>query len=513
MLTVLHVLSWLACIAGFVFVLLSLASGLLYVAEVIEEHSALAKTIGQHLIYAEIALFCLLYFVDGLPWHLVAVGILAHLVYLQNFSRNWPTISLTSVTFIASCLFVLASHFLSFRHFSARTASGHSGRYTHYNAYDPKRGRYGVASHSESFLEVATFFAICVWLVPFYLFLSLSANDNVLPSAGESAAPSRRSSTAAKSGVPDSPTLRAQKIPGSPGLGRHSRQRSSMMKTALSSAFSLVPSSLRPSTLSVQLPLSEKPNAPRRDIPRSPSPTYGFQPHSPNLQQSTQGTSSAFSTSSASAVSAGVKARPQPLLRTSFGPGSNAGAWSQPGSPLASGSGGDGLGFSTVAAHSPVSPAAAPFSPSLASSYSALPSPGPNSSSAPRSRFAAQPPPGVSVSQPPSPAQARFAPPPGPPLSAGPGGGTRPSFAHSVTAPASVSAPGMARRSTGGGPVSPAIANGAVSPVEKGIGRRASEAVLRQSVGAGAGAGGLPSPSLSAGPGLKRRDTTSDWTS
>ncbi|GJN87867.1 hypothetical protein Rhopal_000822-T1 [Rhodotorula paludigena] len=460
MLTVLHVLSWLACIAGFVFVLLSLASGLLYVAEVIEEHSGLAKTIGQRLIYAttqaEIVLFCLLYFVDGLPWHLVA-----------NFSRNWPTISLTSVTFIASCIFVLASHFLSFRHFSARTASGHSGRYTHYNAYDPKRGRYGVSNHSESFLEVATFFAICVWLVPFYLFLSLSANDNVLPSAGESAAPSRRSSTAAKSGVPDSPTLRAQKIPGSPGLGRHSRQRSSMMKTALSSAFSLVPSSLRPSTLSVQLPLSEKPNAPRRDIPRSPSPTYGFQPHSPNLQQSAQGTSSAFSTSSASAVSAGVKARPQPLLRTSFGSGSNAGAWSQPGSPLASGSGGDGLGFSTVAAHSPVSPAAAPFSPSLASSYSALPSPNPSSNSAPRSRFAAPPPPG-----PPSPAQARFA----PPLSAGAGGGARPSFAHSVTAPASVSAPGMARRNTGGGPVSPVTANGAVSPVEKGIGRRASEA-------------------------------------
>ena len=31
------------------------------------------------------------------------------------------------------------------------------------------------------FADVATFFAMCVWLVPLFLFLSLSANDNVLP--------------------------------------------------------------------------------------------------------------------------------------------------------------------------------------------------------------------------------------------------------------------------------------------------------------------------------------------
>lgn len=35
-------------------------------------------------------------------------------------------------------------------------------------------------------MDIATYFGICVWLVPFYLFLSLSANDNVLPSAGTS---------------------------------------------------------------------------------------------------------------------------------------------------------------------------------------------------------------------------------------------------------------------------------------------------------------------------------------
>lgn len=35
-----------------------------------------------------------------------------------------------------------------------------------------------------SFTEVASYFGLCVWLVPFALFVSLSAGENVLPSMG-----------------------------------------------------------------------------------------------------------------------------------------------------------------------------------------------------------------------------------------------------------------------------------------------------------------------------------------
>lgn len=35
-----------------------------------------------------------------------------------------------------------------------------------------------------SFAEVASYFGLCVWLVPFALFVSLSAGENVLPSMG-----------------------------------------------------------------------------------------------------------------------------------------------------------------------------------------------------------------------------------------------------------------------------------------------------------------------------------------
>jgi len=96
---------------------------------------------------------------------------------LTNFRRSWPSISLTSLSFIFSCIFVLLSHYLSFRHFSAKQSSS-THHYTRYNAYNHRRGAYG-KKQDEGFLEVATFFAVCVWLVPFYRKIStpLSASS------------------------------------------------------------------------------------------------------------------------------------------------------------------------------------------------------------------------------------------------------------------------------------------------------------------------------------------------
>ncbi|GAA5844956.1 hypothetical protein JCM9279_000055 [Rhodotorula babjevae] len=520
--TVLHSLSWLALAAGFLFLLLSLASGLLYVAEVIEEHSGLAKTVGKRLVYVEVLLFVLLFAVDGLPWHLVAVGILAHLVYLQNFSRTWPTISLTSPTFIASCILVLASHFLSFRHFSARSdAAAHHGRYTHYNAYDSRRSRYGAghggaggrAGGPESFLDVATYFGVCVWLVPFYLFLSLSANDNVLPSAGES----RRSSP-----TPGSPSISVSKPTpaSSPALGRHQRQRSSMVKTALSSAFSLIPSALRPATLSAQLPMSDK-SVPRHDIPRSPSPTFEFDHRGGGGGGRGEGSSSGFSAGAGGAGQAqGVKPRPQPLLRTSTStidmrrPSATA---SHPTSPI---DGPMGLGVSPVSSYFP--------------SSAPLPSP---SSSLPQQqrRFFPQQQPGTG-SQPSSPAGSRFpslsaslGPPPSSPhapsspvsstssarfplsASLGPSSSSAAPSAQQHRSPFPPPPPGMVRRNTTDRPSAAVSAlSSAPGPSAGGVsasssafaqvgalgggegGRRSSEAVIRP----GSGGGGGPVPQI-----------------
>ena len=41
----------------------------------------------------------------------------------------------------------------------------------------------GPDPNAPGFTDIATFFGICVWLVPLFLFLSLSANDNALPTS------------------------------------------------------------------------------------------------------------------------------------------------------------------------------------------------------------------------------------------------------------------------------------------------------------------------------------------
>jgi len=48
-----------------------------------------------------------------------------------------------------------------------------------------------------TFTEIASYFGLCVWLIPFALFVSLSASDNVLPTMG-SEDPSRDSNGKSK---------------------------------------------------------------------------------------------------------------------------------------------------------------------------------------------------------------------------------------------------------------------------------------------------------------------------
>lgn len=101
------------------------------------------------------------------------------MVYLTNFTASWPYISLSSPKFLASCVLVIADHFTWFFHFAAKAQEA--------KRYRGARYRYGSSGRNDegpAFMDVAAFFAICVWAVPLFLFLSLSANDNALPSFG-----------------------------------------------------------------------------------------------------------------------------------------------------------------------------------------------------------------------------------------------------------------------------------------------------------------------------------------
>ncbi|ORX35056.1 transmembrane adaptor Erv26-domain-containing protein [Kockovaella imperatae] len=184
MISLLHVMSYAGALAAFLFVTLSLASGLLWLAELIEEHSKFAKVIGMRAIYVIIVLHVILIFTDSLPILPTLLSITAHLVYLTNFTPTWPFISLTSPKFIASCILVVADHFTWFFHFAAKAQEAKRFRGARY-----RYGSNGKNDEGPVFIDVAAFFAICVWAVPLFLFLSLSANDNALPSFGDASAP------------------------------------------------------------------------------------------------------------------------------------------------------------------------------------------------------------------------------------------------------------------------------------------------------------------------------------
>ena len=74
---------------------------------------------------------------------------------------------------MASCVMVVADHFLWFFHFARMTQDARLKARVYY------RGQPAVVA--PGFADIATFFGICVWLAPLFLFLSLSANDNALP--------------------------------------------------------------------------------------------------------------------------------------------------------------------------------------------------------------------------------------------------------------------------------------------------------------------------------------------
>lgn len=78
---------------------------------------------------------------------------------------------LTNTGAIGKTVLVLTNHFLWFHHFSKPPP------HTRTSLYDP-------ITNVPTFTEISSFFGIFVWLVPFSLFVSLSAGENVLPSMG-----------------------------------------------------------------------------------------------------------------------------------------------------------------------------------------------------------------------------------------------------------------------------------------------------------------------------------------
>jgi len=169
---ILPLVGYLGMCLGFGFLVLAIASGLYYLSELVEEHTVLAKRILTRLIYTVIGIQTLLWLIDGFPFLISVLSIVSHVVYLGNM-RRFPVVKLSDPLFITSCVLVLVNHYVWFVHFST---SHHPSPTSSASYYDQ--------TYRTSFSEVASYFGLCVWLVPFALFVSLSASDNVLPTMG-----------------------------------------------------------------------------------------------------------------------------------------------------------------------------------------------------------------------------------------------------------------------------------------------------------------------------------------
>lgn len=166
----LQLLSYVGVVVGFLLLVLAIALGLYYISELVEEHTEPTKRLLKRFILGVIALLVLLWLFDGFPFKLTLFLIASYVIYLQNLVK-FPYVQLTSPIFLLLCVLVVVNHFLWFDHF--------------HNPYIPPLEERLRVDYTPPrvplFTEVCSFFGLCVWFVPFALFVSLSAHDNLLP--------------------------------------------------------------------------------------------------------------------------------------------------------------------------------------------------------------------------------------------------------------------------------------------------------------------------------------------
>merc|ERR1711899_595555 len=150
-------LSWISSVLQICFATLAIAAGLYYLAELVEEYTVYTAKVIKILTVTTFGIYICLFLFEELTTTMILLGIAAqisHLFLLQNF----PFFNLTSPSFLASSALVIVNHYLAFNFFGEN--------------YYP-------------FSEVMAYFTMCLWLVPFAFFVSLSANENVLPTTSE----------------------------------------------------------------------------------------------------------------------------------------------------------------------------------------------------------------------------------------------------------------------------------------------------------------------------------------
>jgi hypothetical protein len=153
-----YALSWIAFILIAICLTISVAAGMYYVAELIEEYTSIAKRIIRLILISVTTLnILLILFETQFTWTLCAIGLISNIIYFFILA-DFPVIGFLSPTFIFSMLLLVVHHYFAFAFFN---------------------------NHYYAFPEILAYFTIFVWIIPFCFILSLSANDYVLPQYSE----------------------------------------------------------------------------------------------------------------------------------------------------------------------------------------------------------------------------------------------------------------------------------------------------------------------------------------
>ncbi|XP_041368356.1 protein TEX261-like isoform X2 [Gigantopelta aegis] len=145
-----YILSWLALLIQISVVTLSIAAGLFYLAELVEEYTVFTAKFCT-------TIYILLFLFEDYPLSIIICGLGSNVSYFFIL-KQFPYFSTVSPSLIIGTASIFINHYLAFAHFS--------------EVWYP-------------FSEVLAYFTLCLWLVPFAFFVSLSANENVLPTVGE----------------------------------------------------------------------------------------------------------------------------------------------------------------------------------------------------------------------------------------------------------------------------------------------------------------------------------------
>ncbi|XP_019548245.2 protein TEX261 [Aedes albopictus] len=155
--TFLSLLSYFSLLVQICFVTVSIAAGLYYLAELVEEYTVMAKKVITWMIMGSVLLYIIFIFTERFTWTLILCGLGAQALHAAIL-KNFPYVKFLSPCFLGAVILLLVNHYLAFIYFQQQ--------------FHP-------------FTEVMAYFTLCLWLVPFALFVSLSANDNVLPTSNE----------------------------------------------------------------------------------------------------------------------------------------------------------------------------------------------------------------------------------------------------------------------------------------------------------------------------------------